>query len=91
VAEQAASGTVQGAGGVGTGSLDLSAGGGEHLAHHGRTVSWIAISIITAGFVIGAIGLVPHPTWWLFWTGAGIALAGCIITATARTVQSDWY
>ena len=35
--------------------------------------------------------MVPHPTWWLFWVGAGIAIVGCIITLFAKTFSEDWY
>ena len=37
---------------------------------HGRPVSWVAVSIIMAGFLVGGLGLVFGPTWWLFWAGA---------------------
>jgi hypothetical protein len=101
VAEQAASGAVEG---TTTGTVDTGAGpygltpsGADdagrfpHPEHHGRPISWVAVSVITIGFIVGGVGMVPHPTWWLFWTGAGIAVVGCIITAAARTLQVDWY
>jgi hypothetical protein len=45
----------------------------------GRPASWVAVLVIVAGFVIGGLGLVLGPTWWLFWAGAGIAALGGII------------
>ena len=45
---------------------------------HGRPVSWVAVSIIMAGFLAGGLGLVFGPTWWLFWAGAARrSSAGC--------------
>jgi len=35
-----------------------------------------------AGFVIGGLGLVLGPTWWLFWAGAAVAAVGGIIALT---------
>jgi hypothetical protein len=45
----------------------------------GRPASWVAVFVIVAGFVIGGLGLILGPTWWLFWAGAGIAAVGGII------------
>jgi hypothetical protein len=85
VADQTGSGTLSG--GITPGMAPHS---GE--AHqHGRPISWVAITIICVGFIIGGIGMVPHPKWWLFWTGAGIVVVGSIMTAAARTFQTDWY
>ncbi len=84
MAEQA-SGTVQG-----TGTAGALAHVGAESHHHGKPMSWVAVAIITVGFVIGGIGMVPHPTWWLFWLGAGIAIVGCIMTLFAKTFD-DWY
>jgi hypothetical protein len=82
VAEQA-SGTVQGTGTAGT--LAHAEEG-----HHGKPLSWVAVSVIVVGFVIGGIAMVPHPTWWAFWLGAGIVIVGCIMTLFAKTFD-DWY
>ncbi|HEY7488075.1 MAG TPA: HGxxPAAW family protein [Streptosporangiaceae bacterium] len=46
---------------------------------HGRTRSWIAVSVIVAGFVVGGVALTLEPTWWLFWTGAGIVVVGGVV------------
>ena len=105
MAEEAASGAVEGTttGTVDTGTgtelhgLTLTSTGADdagrfpHPKHHGRPMSWIAVSIITIGFIVGGVGMVPHPRWWLVYLGAGIAVVGCIVTAAARTLQVDWY
>ena len=85
MAEQA-TGTVQGTGDAG--SLAHAA---AESHHHGRPISWIAVAIIVVGFDIGGIAMVPKPTWWAFWLGAGIAIVGCIITLFAKTFSEDWY
>ena len=90
--EQAASGTVaDAAGNTGAHGLDAQTGMSYgHEAHHGRPASWVAVSIIIVGFIVGGIAMVPHPRWWLFWTGAGIVVIGCIMAAAAH-VLDDWY
>jgi hypothetical protein len=91
VAEQA-TGIVGGTGGAEVPIAALP--GTEHGGHYsGRPISWIAVAIITIGFVIGGCGMaiVGHPVWWLFWTGAGIAGIGCVIALFARTFNEDWY
>jgi hypothetical protein len=66
--------------------------GTEHAGHHpGKPISWIAVTIITIGFIVGGVGMVPHVIWWLFWTGAGIAAIGCVLTLFAKTFSDDWY
>ena len=85
MAEQA-TGSVQGTGNAGT-----LAHAAAESHQHGRPISWIAISVIIVGFIVGGIALVPHPTWWLFWVGAGIAIVGCLITLFAKTFSEDWY
>jgi hypothetical protein len=64
-----------------------------HTAFHGRPVSWVAVSTIMAGFVVGGLALVfghHGPTWWLFWIGTGMAVAGALL-ALATDVFEDWY
>jgi len=92
VTEQAASGTVaDAAGNTGAHGLDAQTGMSYgHEAHHGRPASWVAVSIIIVGFVVGGVAMVPSPKWWLFWTGAGIAVIGCIMAGTAH-ILDDWY
>ncbi|MGD0608649.1 MAG: HGxxPAAW family protein [Streptosporangiaceae bacterium] len=98
MAEQASSGTVAGpgdTGDTGDGGLDAEVGvqfGPAHTpdAHHGRRSSWVAVSIIIVGFVVGGIAMVPHPKWWLVWVGTGIVVLGAIM-ATATRIFDDWY
>ena len=89
MAEQA-SGTVEETGAAGSPMRD--SGTGHDLEHNsGRPISWVWVSVITVGFVVGGIAMVPHPTWWAFWLGVGIAVVGCLILAVARTFSTDWY
>jgi hypothetical protein len=83
VAEQA-TGAVQGTGTEGT--LVHAAAEG----HHGTPLSWVAVTVIIIGFIVGGIAMVPHPTWWAFWVGTGIAVIGCIMTLFAKTFDG-WY
>ena len=57
---------------------------------HGRTVSWVAVSIIMAGFLAGGLGLIFGPTWWLFWVGVGAAIVGGLLALGAH-IFDDWY
>ena len=93
--EQASSGTVQGTGDTKGTGLDAEIGvqvGPEHAhdAFHGRRSSWIAVSIIIIGFIVGGAAMIPHPIWWLIWVGAGIVAVGGIIAAFTR-IFDDWY
>jgi len=92
VAEQASSGTMaEATGDTGAHGLDAQTGlPHEHEAHHGRPASWVAVSVIIIGFIVGGAAMVPHPIWWLFWTGAGIVVIGGIM-ATAARIFDDWY
>jgi hypothetical protein len=58
--------------------------------YHGRTVSWVAVSIIMAGFLVGGLGLIFGPTWWLFWVGAGATIVGGLL-ALGTHIFDDWY
>ncbi len=63
------------------------------VTHHGRTVSWVAISLMILGFLVGAIGMMigsGGPVWPVFWTGAGIAILGLLISVATNTF-ADWY
>ncbi len=59
-------------------------------AYHGRPVSWTAVGIIMVGFIAGGLALVFGPTWWLFWTAAGLAAVGGLL-ALATNIFEDWY
>jgi hypothetical protein len=61
-----------------------------HETHHGRPASWVASSIIIVGFIVGGAAMVPHPTWWLFWLGAGIVVVGALYAAAVH-IFDDWY
>ena len=76
-----------------TGAHGLDAQTGQphgHEAHHGRPASWVAVSIIIIGFIVGGIALPIGPTWWLFWAGAAIVVIGGICAAAAH-ILDDWY
>lgn len=61
-----------------------------HAPHYGRPTSWMAVSIIIVGFVIGGIAMVAGPAWWLFWAGAGTVVIGGTYAAGVRMFD-DWY
>jgi len=58
--------------------------------YHGRKVSWIAVSIIMVGFLVGGLSLVFGPTWAVFWVGLGLAVVGGLL-ALATNIFEDWY
>ena len=90
MAEQA-SGTVEETGASPGSPVPTNPGHG-HLEHNpGSPKSWVAVAVITVGFIVGGVALVPHPTWWAFWLGVGIAVVGCLMTAFAKTFTDDWY
>ena len=57
---------------------------------HGRPVSWVAVSIVMAGFLAGGLGLVFGPTWWLFWAGGALVVIGGLL-ALGTHIFEDWY
>jgi hypothetical protein len=61
-----------------------------HESFHGRLVSWVAVAVIIIGFVVGGLAFASPPTWWLVYTGGGIALLGFVIGGVAR-INEDWY
>ena len=61
-----------------------------HESFHGRPVSWIAVAIIVIGFLVGGLAFTSPPTWWLVYTGGGIALLGFIVAGIAK-MNDDWY
>ena len=79
------------AGNTGARGLDAQiAPSSVHEAHHGRPASWVAVTVIVIGFVIGGIALPIGPNWVLFWVGAAIVVVGCIFAASIR-IMDDWY
>jgi hypothetical protein len=95
VAEQA-TGAVEETGDTGSvahGSTGSLAHGTEQVPEHnpGRPASWVAISVIVVGFLVGIPAMVPHMRWWLFWIGVGIVVVGVIATAAVKTTSEDWY
>ena len=57
---------------------------------HGRPVSWVAVSLMMAGFLAGGLGLVLGPTWWLFWAGGALVVVGGLL-ALGTHIFEDWY
>ena len=91
--EQGSSGTMaEAAGDTGTHGLDVQTGlpPVHHEEFHGRPASWVAVSIIIVGFIVGGVAMVPHPHWWLFWVGAGIVVIGGLMGAVVH-IFDDWY
>jgi hypothetical protein len=64
--------------------------GHSDASFHGRTSSWVAVSLIIAGFVVGGLALVFGPTWPVFWVGAGLAAIGGLL-AMMTDIFEDWY
>ena len=63
--------------------------GHQHAAFHGRPVSWVAVTLIIAGFLCGGLALV-FTAWTFFWVGAGIVVVGSLL-AMATDMFEDWY
>ena len=68
----------------------IAAGGAAPASHHGRPVSWVAVSTMMVAFLIGGLGLVLGPRWWLFWVGVGLCAVGGLL-ALATNIFEDWY
>ncbi|WP_026403032.1 HGxxPAAW family protein [Actinomadura rifamycini] len=49
-------------------------------SHAGRPGSWLAVSIIFAGFVVGGVALCIGPAWIMFWVGVGIIVLGLVVS-----------
>lgn len=92
MADEAASGTMaEAAADTGAHALDVQTGLSHiHGSHHGRPSSWVAVSIVVVGFILGGIALTVGPAWWLFWTGTAIVVIGSIFAASIR-IFDDWY
>ncbi|WP_235834407.1 HGxxPAAW family protein [Actinomadura logoneensis] len=53
----------------------------EYGSHAGRPSSWLAVSVIFAGFAVGGVALCLGPQWVLFWVGAAIVALGLVLSA----------
>jgi hypothetical protein len=73
----------------GTVAQQASGHTGEHTSFHGRPISWVAVTIIVVGFIIGGLSVV-FSAWPTFWVGAGVAVVG-VIVAMASDMFDDWY
>jgi hypothetical protein len=62
--------------GGGSASGGSASGGG-----HGASLkSWLAATIIVAGFIVGGVAII-YWNWPVFWAGVATAVVGCIIAA----------
>jgi hypothetical protein len=64
--------------------------GHQHAAYHGRPVSWVAVTLIVAGFLCGGLALVFGPAWAPFWAGVGLTVVGALLAAGTDMFE-DWY
>jgi hypothetical protein len=66
---------------------------GPYPSYHGRRISWIAVTIMMVGFLVGGLAMVfgsGGPIWWLFWVGAGVTVLGLLVSLATNTFE-DWY
>ena len=90
MADQLGSGTVAGVPAEGGQLSEASTEWSAPEAFHGRTVSWVAVSLIMLAFLIGGLGLILGPLWWLFWASVGLAAIGGLL-ALSTDIFDDWY
>lgn len=45
----------------------------------GRPVSWAVVFVEILAFIVGGLGLILGPIWWLFWVGAAVAVVGIAV------------
>lgn len=55
----------------------------------GRRTSWLAVTVVIIGFVVGGLGLILGPSWILFWVGVGIAAVGGVY-GLATGIMEDY-
>jgi hypothetical protein len=48
-------------------------------SHAGRAKSWLAITVIILGFIVGGVGLCLGPNWYMFFAGVVIAVLGGVL------------
>jgi hypothetical protein len=51
----------------------------EHVDHGNTVAAWTGVTLITAGFLVGAIGLITGGVGPLFWTGVGLGPVGLVV------------
>ena len=90
MADQLGSGMVTGHSAEGGQLSPVTADESAPKPYHGRVVSWVAVSLMMAAFVVGGFGLILGPTWWLFWVGVGMCAVGGLL-ALATHIFDDWY
>ena len=93
MADQPGAGQLAGVGQEAALAQDAALAPASYIApesFHGRPVSWVAVSIVMAGFLAGGLGLVIGPTWWLFWAGGAMVVIGGLL-ALGTHVFEDWY
>jgi hypothetical protein len=90
MADQLGSGMVAGQSAEGGQLSPATAGAPAPHTFHGRAVSWVAVSIMMAAFLVGGLGLILGPIWWLFWVGVGMCAVGGLL-ALATNIFDDWY
>ena len=90
MADQLGSGAVTGVSADGGQLSQVSTGGPATVSHHGRPVSWVAVGLMMAAFLVGGLGLILGPIWWLFWVGVGMCAVGGLL-ALATHIFDDWY
>jgi len=90
MADQLGSGTVAGVPAEGGQLSEASTEWSAPVPFHGRTVSWVAVSLIMLAFLTGGLGLILGPLWWLFWASVGLAAIGGLL-ALSTDIFDDWY
>lgn len=61
---------------------------GENLGSHGgRASSWLAVTVMLLGFIVGGVGLTVA-NWMIVWIGVGIVVVGGIL-ALVFDIVSD--
>ena len=88
--DQLGSGMVAGHSAEGGQLSPVTPGGPAPESLHGRPVSWVAVGIMMAAFLVGGRGRILGPIWWLFWVGVAMCAVGGL-RALATHIFDDWY
>jgi hypothetical protein len=51
----------------------------QHGGHGGRASSWLAVTVMLLGFLIGGVALTLGPHWPMLWVGVGVVAVGGIL------------